>query len=111
MKIQSLGHTIGGHGHVHEPYDRLTHEEIQKDVMQVAAVFRDGLGPDVRPFSYPYGSYNNHAVAACKKAGFVHGFTTHRGWTELHADPHRLPRIDTIDVYNVLREKLACHQV
>ena len=69
------------------------------------------LGPDARPFSYPYGSYNNYAVAACIDAGFVHGFTTHRAWVELCADPHRLPRFDTTDVNAVLREKLTCQQV
>jgi peptidoglycan/xylan/chitin deacetylase (PgdA/CDA1 family) len=111
VKIQSLGHTIGGHGHAHEPYDRLPSDEIRQDVLQIAAVLREGLGPDVRPFSYPYGSYNNQAVAACREAGFVHGFTTHRAWVEPHADPLRLPRFDTIDVNAVLREKMACQQV
>jgi len=111
VKIQSLGHTIGGHGHSHEPYDRLRNDEIRHDLLQSAAVLREGLGPEVRPFSYPYGCYNNQAVAACREAGFVHGFTTHRAWVEPHADPLRLPRFDAIDVNAVLREKQACQHV
>jgi len=110
VKMQSLGHTIGGHGHGHEPHSRLTPDEARQDVLQVANVLREGLGPDVRPFSYPYGSHGNHTVAACREAGFVHGFTTQARWLERHADPGCLPRFDTIDVNALLREKLACHR-
>ncbi len=111
VKIRSAGHTIGGHGHSHEPYDRLAPDEVRQDVLQVANVLREGLGPDVRPFSYPYGSYNNQAVAACREAGFVHGFTTHARWLQRHGDPLRLPRFDTIDVNSLLRGELTCHRV
>ena len=110
VKMQSAGHTIGGHGHDHEPYDRLAPDEVRQDVLQVANVLREGLGPDVRPFSYPYGSYNRHAVAACREAGFVHGFTTHARWLQRQGDPLRLPRFDTIDVNALLREEVACHR-
>jgi peptidoglycan/xylan/chitin deacetylase (PgdA/CDA1 family) len=102
--MESLGHTIGGHGHAHEPYTRLAAAEIRSDIEQCAATLREGLGPDARPFSYPYGSATDTAVADCEGAGFVQAFTTHRRFTQRQDHAHRLPRCDTIDVPLMLEE-------
>lgn len=107
-RMQTLGHTIGGHGHGHLAYTRLAPEEVRVDIRRAGHVLREGLGPELRPFSYPYGSFCNSAVAACKDAGFVHAFTTQPRWVDAGCDPHRLPRIDTINVALALREQLPC---
>jgi peptidoglycan/xylan/chitin deacetylase (PgdA/CDA1 family) len=107
-EMESLGHTIGGHGFSHEPYLRLAPTQRREDMRRVANVLRDGLGADIRPFSYPYGSFDADTIAVCREAGFVHAFTTESQWTTRGCDPLQFPRVDTIHVDNVLREEPAC---
>ncbi len=98
VALEAQGHTIGGHGQCHEPYARLTDAQVRQDVRSIAAVLAGGLGPDLRPYSYPYGSYTDVARDACRKAGFAHAFTTERRWLDSDADPMLQPRVDTIHV-------------
>ncbi len=106
--LECSGHTIGGHGHVHEPLMRLTEVEQSRDMGRCAAVLREGLGPGVRPFSYPFGSVDGKIARRCGDCGFVNGFTTQRGWIEASGDAHRLSRVDTIHVDSFLEKELAC---
>ena len=110
-EMESLGHTIGGHGYSHEPYLRLTPNERREDMSRVARVLRDGLGADIRPFSYPYGSFDDETAVACRESGFVHAFTTESRWVTRGCDPLRLPRVDTIHVDTILKEESACTKV
>ncbi|MHC4697419.1 MAG: polysaccharide deacetylase family protein [Planctomycetota bacterium] len=107
-KMQSLGHTIGGHGFSHEPYTRLSPTERGEDMRRVAGVLRDGLGADIRPFSYPYGSFDDAICTSCQGSGFAHAFSTEQRLVVRHSDLMRLPRVDTIHVDAVLREELVC---
>ena len=110
VALRSHGHTVGGHGFRHEPYSRLSPREVREDVSRTAAILREGLGPDLRPFSYPYGSVTDDAVAACREAGFAHAFTTESRSVDDTCDLMRLPRIDTIHVGAVLEKELSCSQ-
>ncbi len=110
-EMQARGHTVGGHGYAHEPYARLDRDERQADLRRVAAVLGEGLGADVRPFSYPYGSCDFAAAAACRKAGFCQAFTTRKDWIARGCDPMRLARVDTIEVDAALREDRSCATV
>ena len=103
VRMQSAGHTIGGHGFLHEPYGRLSPSEIRKDVTRASMVLRQGLGADLRPFSYPYGSTSGPVYDACREAGFVHAFTTQRHWLTRGFDSMQLPRFDAIHVSAALR--------
>ena len=107
-RMQSLGHTIGGHGHAHLAYTRLSPVEVRLDIRRAGHILQEGFGPELRPLSFPYGSFSNSAVAACRDAGFVHAFTTQPRWVDGGCDPHRLPRIDAVNVDLALREPLAC---
>ncbi len=110
VTLQSFGHTVGGHGFAHEPYAGLTAREAQTDALRVATILNDGLGSDIRPFSYPYGSVQPDAATAVREAGFVQAFTTECRWLDLRDDPLRLPRVDTIRVDAMLKEPAACLQ-
>ena len=107
FRMQSLGHTIGGHGFAHEPYTRLTPARRRQDLGRVAAVLREGLGPDIRPLSYPYGQFDDDTCAACCDAGFAHAFTTESRLITRGSDVFRLPRVDAIDVEAVLERELV----
>ncbi len=108
IEMRSAGHTIGGHGHGHEPYNRLTPAEQREDMRQVAAILRNGLGPGIHPFSYPYGRFDDDACSACRDAGFAQAFTTDSRWLTRHSDVFQLPRVDAVNVDAVLREEVAC---
>ena len=108
VEMQSMGHTIGGHGYDHEPYTRLPPAQRRRDINAVAALLRDGLGADIRPFAYPYGSFDDDTCQACQDAGFVHAFSTRRCWIVSGCDLQRIPRVDTIDVGAMLAKESAC---
>jgi peptidoglycan/xylan/chitin deacetylase (PgdA/CDA1 family) len=107
-QMQRAGHTIGGHGHSHEPYDRLTVSQQAADMARCSAVLRDGLGREARPFSYPYGVLDEDIARRCAFAGFVNGFTTQRGWIGAFDDAHRLRRVDTIHADAVVEREFSC---
>jgi len=108
VEMQSLGHTIGAHGHSHEPYRRLSPCERLEDLVRAAQVLNDGLGPDIRPMSYPYGSYDDETCSFSRQAGFVQGFTTRHDWIRADCDPFRIPRVDTIHVEAALQVEHTC---
>jgi len=110
IEMRSMGHTIGGHGHRHEPYTRLSPIEQREDIHRAASVLNSGLGPDVRPFSYPYGRYDADTQRFCRSAGFSAGFTTETGFIAQDADPFQLARVDTIDVNTVCEREFSCRQ-
>lgn len=109
-QMQSSGHTVGAHGTCHETYARLSPAERRDDLGRVVSLLSDGLGPDLRPISYPYGSVNEDTVAACMEVGFVHGFTTRRDWVRSSENLLTLPRVDTIAVDAFLQEVPTCLQ-
>lgn len=96
--MQEKGHTIGGHGHSHEPLGRMSPDDQRRDIESVAAVLEGGLGRGVRPFCLPFGSHNEATSKFCRAAGFAHAFTTERNWIDATTDLTLLPRIDTIHV-------------
>ncbi len=108
--MQAYGHTVGGHGFSHEPYGRLSPLDRRQDMARVATVLRNGFGPDVRPFSFPYGQFDDDTCAACRDAGFAHAFTTQPRWVAPGSDPWKLPRIDTIDVAAEIGQEAVCRQ-
>lgn len=107
-RMQSAGHTIGAHGHRHDPYDRLSVSEQAADMARCASILREGLGPAPRPFSYPYGACDEDIARRCAFAGFVNGFTTQQGWITTSDDAHRLCRVDTIHVDAFMEKEFAC---
>lgn len=110
INMQSMGHTIGGHGYHHESYGRIDKAERQTDLKRIHDMLEEGLGSDLRPFSYPYGGFNEDVAADCRAAGFPHAFTTVKEWATAKANPMQIPRIDTIDVELVLQEERLCTQ-
>ncbi len=106
--MAAKGHTIGAHGYRHEPLTRFTPKKRREDLRQVAAVLSNGLGPDMRPLSYPFGAHDDDTCTACYEAGFSHAFTTERSWVRPAVDVFRLPRFDTIDVPALLDKDVAC---
>ena len=102
--MQSAGHTIGAHGFTHEPYTRMTRPQRIEDLRRVRAILNDGLGPDRRPVSYPFGCHDEDTITEARDAGFAQGFTTERQMVTHGCAQMSLPRVDTIDVNATLQE-------
>ncbi len=86
----------------------MTPAQKRGDIRQTARVLNDGLGPDIRPFSYPFGRYDQATMASCSEAGFAACFTTEPGWICSGSDARQLPRVDAMNVTAVLERDLAC---
>ncbi len=108
--LQNNGHTIGGHGHAHEPLGRLPIEEQIEDFTRCARGLSGLLGRADRPFAYPFGNMNDDVRRSCANAGFVNGFTTRSGWIDASAGAHELARVDTIHAADFLEKELACKE-
>jgi len=108
--MQSAGHTIGGHSFSHDPLTRLTASECRDDINRCAGILGDVLGwqtsqprpgvPDraTRPFSFPFGCYNDGVCQAVADARFAAAFTTEARPVANGCDLYRLPRVDTIAI-------------
>ena len=99
---------MGGHGFRHDPLLRMSVDEQALDLSRSAALLRQGLGPAIRPISYPFGSVDPAVAARAFDAGFVHGFTTQRAWISGDSDPLLMGRADTIAVDAFIEEETAC---
>lgn len=108
IAIQNAGHTIGGHGHTHEPLALLEPGLMKSDVCRCTAVLNEGLGFDRRPISYPFGSCNESVRIAARSAGFAQGFTTLAEWATDDHDAFTLPRIDSARVAEQLEGRRPC---
>ncbi len=108
VHMQSLGHTIGGHGFSHEPLTRLTPVQRDADVSKSFAILEDGLGSARRPFSYPYGCVDEGIVGSCSRSGFEIGYTTQSDWCLAGHNALESPRVDTIHVGAALKGLQLC---
>lgn len=106
--LQSGGHTVGGHGYLHEPLERLSEAQQKEDMVRVARLFQDGFGHTRRPFSYPYGRVGDSTPSLCRDAGFVQAFTTQERWLTQADDCFLWPRVDTIHVDQFIEQEAAC---
>ncbi|HAM53291.1 MAG TPA: hypothetical protein DCP92_22305 [Nitrospiraceae bacterium] len=48
---------VGSHGIAHVPLDRLSHDEIEKEIVQSRAEIEQNIGRPVRFFAFPFGVY------------------------------------------------------
>jgi peptidoglycan/xylan/chitin deacetylase (PgdA/CDA1 family) len=104
-ELVGLGHTVGGHGYRHEPLSRLSPADRVHDLRRLATMLNERLGIAPRPFSYPYGDFDPTVQSAVAEAGFVQAFTTRRAWITPLSNPFTLPRVDTINVSEMLKSE------
>lgn len=114
LSLEAAGHTIGGHGHRHEPLSRLTPAERDADLARCYSELTRVLGPSPRPLSYPFGDYPQETLATVRRVGFAQAFTTESRSVRIahdiagtsaisREDAFQLPRVDTIHVARQLR--------
>lgn len=100
--LADRGHTIGGHGHSHEPLAAMTEADLRADLAQSAEALSKHFGRARRPMSYPFGRTNAAVARFARDAGFEAGFTTVATGDGPACDAMHIPRVDAKDVDAVL---------
>lgn len=98
-EMQRAGMVIGGHSHGHTPLAALHAGAQARDLAQCAAGLRAHLLEQQHwPFSYPYGVFDGHTVAAASAAGFQSGFALAGGDNPAGRHLFAIHRVDTKDL-------------
>ncbi len=84
--------TLGAHTITHCDLDFRTAEEQQAEIAGSQQQLEEIVGQTEPHFSYPYGSFNQSAVAVCAANHFRSAVTCVEGAVERRASPHELPR-------------------
>jgi peptidoglycan/xylan/chitin deacetylase (PgdA/CDA1 family) len=105
------GHVLGVHGHTHEPFSRLGHELFTEIQVNVDFLAETG-GARPRWISYPFGREDAIPEAQQLKEmfsrfGFQLGFTLLGTWNDGTQEAHKLRRINTNEVDQVVKTLAA----
>ena len=73
MELDSLGMEIGSHGHYHLFFDRISDQELEKEIFGSKKIIEENLGKKIYALAYPFGNYNEDIITLVKEAGFVIG--------------------------------------
>ena len=99
LSMKRRGMYIGLHGYDHYWLEKLSEDEMKKDIDQAINVMSPFMEKDKLVFNYPYGSYNVRVLKYITEIGILLGLTTKRGIADIAKDPLlELPRIDCVDV-------------
>jgi peptidoglycan/xylan/chitin deacetylase (PgdA/CDA1 family) len=84
--MSDAGVSVGFHSHSHSNYGRLSHAEIDVDVIRGSSLMEQQLGRKPVSFAFPYGhhgSYSAQAISALEQHGLDIFFTTEMQRTAL----------------------------
>ena len=70
-KIADKGHELGGHSYNHKDYIKLSSADVESDCVKTAQIIKSVTGKAAELVRAPSGSYNNNAIDAIEKAGFI----------------------------------------
>ncbi len=109
LELAGQGVEFGGCSHTHKDLTSLDDRGLRREVTGCQKTLNDMLGRPSRAFAYPYGRFNEKALAAVERAGFTSAFTLRPGKLTAASPPLAAPRITlTKDDHSLdLRLKLA----
>jgi peptidoglycan/xylan/chitin deacetylase (PgdA/CDA1 family) len=81
--LAAEGMTIGCHGMRHRPWRGLDTRALQEELVTAKGVLEDVVGQPVIEAACPFGSYDRRVLAALRRSGYRHVYTSDRG----HARP------------------------
>ncbi len=84
--------TLGAHTITHCDLDFRTDDEQEAEIAGSRDQLAEFIGETAAHFSYPYGSFNESAMAVCARNQFRSAVTCIDGAVERGAHPQRLPR-------------------
>ncbi|HAM52022.1 MAG TPA: polysaccharide deacetylase [Nitrospiraceae bacterium] len=84
--------SFGSHTRTHPFLSKLSTAEMEEELFGAKATLEKRLNLPVQFFCYPYGNYDERAVAAVKKAGYLGATTMNRGLIHRGDEPFELRR-------------------
>ena len=67
------GMEIGGHGHYHLYFDRITEDELEKEVVESRELVKEKIDYEMRSLAYPFGVADEVVEEKIKQAGYLLG--------------------------------------
>jgi peptidoglycan/xylan/chitin deacetylase (PgdA/CDA1 family) len=92
-QLDRAGMDVGDHTVHHVDLAQLDAAQLRAETAGSRQALQTILGHPVYFFAYPFGDYDQAAVAAVRAAGFTMAYTTAAGTTESTAAPLTMPRI------------------
>jgi peptidoglycan/xylan/chitin deacetylase (PgdA/CDA1 family) len=97
LKIMSNnGMIIGGHSHSHPFLNKLSVENIQKEIERGVAYLSKTINKKINSFAYPYGAFNDDVINCMRKNNMDYAFDTR---TEGASSRYNLRRNDAADFF------------
>lgn len=94
LELKNEGVCIGSHTRNHVRLTEISKDCVSDEIEGSKKVLEDILGSEVPFFAYPYGLFNESAIAAVAEAGYKAACTTRSGFNRLNIDPYALRRIE-----------------
>jgi peptidoglycan/xylan/chitin deacetylase (PgdA/CDA1 family) len=106
-EMKSVGMHIGCHGYDHYWWNKLSDEQLSKEVsLSIDFLSRIGVNRDAWTTAYPYGSYSEYADKILRDNGCKLAFTTEVGLAEIdNSTKMKLKRLDTNDIPQQITHK------
>jgi glycosyltransferase involved in cell wall biosynthesis len=101
--MRAGGTRFGGHTRNHPRLTELEDAAVSEEIGGCREDLREALGEEVESFAYPYGLYDERAVAAAEAAGYSAACTTEVRPARPGDDPFRIPRIEVEGSDSTLR--------
>jgi peptidoglycan/xylan/chitin deacetylase (PgdA/CDA1 family) len=98
--VSTRGMEVGSHGLSHIPLAGLEPELLEEEVNLSRQVIGEALGERVEGFSYPYGSLDDAALEAVRRAGYTYACATP---PRIEWQPYALPRVPVAENDNLPR--------
>ena len=75
-KMGDNGMIIGGHTHSHPFLNKLSIDEIKKEVDQNIAFLEKTINKNIKSFAYPFGAFNNDVINCMSESSIDYAFDT-----------------------------------
>lgn len=76
LEVQNAGHSLGGHGFEHVPFNTLTPKEQAAEMHRAQAIMSGLFGAMPRTMAYPYGRFTPESGTIARACGYTYCFTT-----------------------------------
>jgi len=76
--LHAAGMRIGSHGWKHVPWQRLEHEQAQREFIDARTALREASGAPIEDAAAPLGRYDRASLGALRRAGYRTVFTSDR---------------------------------
>lgn len=85
---------IGSHGYSHKRLNRLSNEELIKEIKFSKTILENELGERIDFFAYPHGVYNEACLVALKESGYKAAFTGKPGLFDSLSNIYEIKRTE-----------------